>query len=116
VPSFSAVIRALNDLPKPRTCLGCVDPVGIYRRAFHVINFPARKMRTGDLPSFACTIRCKDERAFSGSDQNSDCAHNFLLPLFDRSLFSAIRVLTRSFTNATGNGVSGEKRIVPLLV
>src|SRR5215472_19743 len=57
VPPFAAVVRALNDLPKPATGLRRVDSIGIYRRTFDVINLPAREMRTADLPSFARTIR-----------------------------------------------------------
>src|SRR6266478_5970771 len=116
VPGFSSVIGALNDLAKPRTGLRCVYSARIDRRTFHVINFPTRKMGPADFPTFARAIGCQDERALSCADQNSDCAHDFLLFLFTRSLFSAIRVLTSFFTNATGNGLSGEKRSVPLLV
>src|SRR5262249_10871189 len=65
VPGFSAVIRALDDLAEPAACLRCINAIRIDRRTLHVINFPARKMRTADFPSFARAIRRKDERPFS---------------------------------------------------
>ena len=46
----------------------------------------------------------------------SDGTTGFFLFLFARALFSAIRALSSFFTNATGIGLSGEKRSVPLLV
>ena len=57
VPLFSAVIGTLDDLAEPRTGLRCINPVRIDRRTFYMINFPARKMRAADFPSFARTIR-----------------------------------------------------------
>src|SRR4029450_7462982 len=65
VPFFSAVIRTLNDLTEPRAGLRCINSVRIDWRTFYVINFPARKVRTADLPSFASAIPCQDERPFS---------------------------------------------------
>src|SRR5206468_10146006 len=76
VPRFAAVIRALNDLPKPAAGLRGVDPVRINRRAFHVINFPTRKMRATHLPSFARAIRSQDECALSCANQYSYVAHD----------------------------------------
>src|SRR5947208_2722247 len=78
-PLFSAVIRALNDLAEPRAGLRCINSVWIDWRTFYVINFPARKMRTADFPSFARAIRRQDERSFSCTNQNSNFAHVFLL-------------------------------------
>src|SRR4029077_6104205 len=65
VPGFPAIIGTLNDLPKPSARLRCVDPIGIDRRTFHVVNFPSREMRAADLPSFTRAIRSQDERALS---------------------------------------------------
>ena len=76
VPGFTRVIRPLNNLSKPTTGLRCIDPVGINRRTFHMINLPAREMRAADLPSFTRAIRCQDERAFSCANENSNFAHN----------------------------------------
>ncbi len=49
-PGLPAIIRALDDLPKPGARLRSVDPVRIHRRTLEVINFPAGKMRPVDLP------------------------------------------------------------------
>src|SRR5690348_12174772 len=46
LPSFAAVVRALDQLPKPSARLRQIQPVGIDRRPLQVINLPARKMRT----------------------------------------------------------------------
>ena len=56
LPCFAAVIGALDDLPEPATRLRCVDPVWIYRRSLKVIEFPAREMRTADIPLFALSV------------------------------------------------------------
>src|SRR5207247_2034220 len=79
VPGFSTIIRALNDLTEPATGLRCIDAVRIDWRTLHMINLPARKMRTADLPPFAHAIRCQDKRTFSCTNQNSNFAHVFLL-------------------------------------
>src|SRR4030095_386796 len=63
VPCFAAVIGALNDLSKPGAGLRRVQPVLVNRRTFHVINFPARKMRPVNFPVFPLLVRCQDERA-----------------------------------------------------
>src|SRR5262249_31699578 len=56
VPPFATVVGTLNDLPEPSARLRRVDPVGINRRTFHVINFPTREMRAAYFPSFTRTI------------------------------------------------------------
>ena len=75
IPCFAAVIRALNDLPEPRAGLRGVDSIRISRRPFHMINFPAGKMRPVYLPVFAPCIRGQDEGAFPCSSQYSYHAH-----------------------------------------
>src|SRR6266513_1461971 len=77
VPSFAAIIGALNDLPKPAARLRGIDAIGINRRTFHVINFPPCKMRAANLPTFARAIGCQDERALPCADQYSDVTHGF---------------------------------------
>src|SRR5205814_9493663 len=44
-------------------------------RSFHVINFPAGKMRPVHFPIFALPVRCQDERALTCSSQYSYSAH-----------------------------------------
>src|SRR6266446_751697 len=65
VPGFAAIIGTLNDLPKPSARLRCVNPIGIHRRTFHMVNFPTREMRAAELPPFTRAIRSQDERALS---------------------------------------------------
>src|SRR6266511_3806601 len=79
VPFFSTVIGTLNDLAEPTAGLRCVNAARIDQRTFHVINFPSRKMRTTDFPSFTRAICCQDERSFSCTNYNSNYAHVFLL-------------------------------------
>src|SRR5437773_7710650 len=78
-PGFAAVVGALNDLPKPAARLRRVNAIWVNWRAFHVIDFPTRKMRAVDLPSFAFAVGCQDERTFSCTYQNSYSAHWRLL-------------------------------------
>src|SRR5436189_254999 len=62
-PSLAAIIGALNDLSEPGAGLRRVESVRINRRPLDVINFPTRKVRPADLPSFALAVRGQDERA-----------------------------------------------------
>src|SRR5262249_17992087 len=41
MPRLTAIIRALNDLPKPAAGLRGIDAVGISRRTFQVVHIPA---------------------------------------------------------------------------
>ena len=50
-----AVIGALNDLPKPSAALRRIDSIGINRRSLEMVEFPAREMRTADLPFFSAS-------------------------------------------------------------
>src|SRR6266540_3688266 len=61
VPGFAAVVGALNDLPKPAVRLRPVNEIRVNWRAFHVVDFPTRKMRAASLPSFARTLRGQNE-------------------------------------------------------
>src|SRR5882724_2776280 len=80
MPSLAAVIRALNDLPKPAARLGSVQPIRIRGRSLEMINFPARKVGTADVPPIALPVRRQDERALPCANQYSYSAHNLLLP------------------------------------
>src|SRR5580765_2896084 len=68
MPGFAAVVGALNDLAEPSAGLRGVDAIGIRRRSFEVIHFPAGEERAADVPFFALAIRVKNECAFFGSD------------------------------------------------
>src|SRR5947199_3018213 len=67
IPRFAAVVGTLNDLPEPGARLRRVDPVGINRRTFHVINLPACEVRAANFPSFARAVRRQNERAYPGT-------------------------------------------------
>src|SRR4029453_8863477 len=75
VPLFSAVIGTLDDLAEAPAGLRCINAVRIDRRTFYVINFPARKMRAADFPSFAPPTPCPHEPPFSCTNQNSNATH-----------------------------------------
>ncbi len=84
VPGFAAVIRTLNDLPKPTARLRRVNPIRINGRAFEVIHLPAREVRAADFPILPFAIRCQNERAFLRADQDPDFAHSFCFVLWLR--------------------------------
>src|SRR5207302_10522168 len=62
-PGLAAIIRPLNDLPKPRAGLRDIDPVRIDWWSFRVINFPARKVRPVNLAAFGSLVRGRVERS-----------------------------------------------------
>src|SRR6266536_5722987 len=68
VPGFAAVVGALSDLPKPAARLRPINAIRVNWRTLHVIDFPTRKMRAANLPSFARTIRGHNERALPCAD------------------------------------------------
>src|SRR5439155_24282221 len=53
VPGLPAVVRPLDNLPKPATRLRRVDAVRVDRRGFEMVQFPTPKVRSVDLPIFA---------------------------------------------------------------
>jgi SAM-dependent methyltransferase len=73
--------RALDDLPEPAPRLRGVDAVGVYRRAFHMVDFPAAKVRAADIPLLAFAIGRQHECAFARADEYTNTAHGFLLLL-----------------------------------
>src|SRR5258708_35449413 len=74
-PRFPAVIRPLNDLPKPTAGLRRINPVRIHRRPLEVIHFPPRKMRSTYLPFLPLRIRSKNKRPLPRADQYSYSTH-----------------------------------------
>src|SRR5262245_3751750 len=81
MPGLAAVIRALDDLPKPAAGLRGINAVRFNGRAFEVIHLPARKVWTADVPLFARSVRRENERALSCSHKYSYLAHRLLLPI-----------------------------------
>ena len=78
MPGFAAVVGALNDLAEPAAGLRGVDAVRIGGRSLQVINLPAGKVRSADVPLFALAVGGQNERALVRADQDSYFAH----PLF----------------------------------
>src|SRR5262249_19321084 len=58
MPGFAPVAGSLDDLPKPAAGLGRIDAIGIDRRALHVVDFPAGKQGTLNVPPLALALRC----------------------------------------------------------
>src|SRR5450432_1179215 len=75
LPRLPAVVRALNLLPEPAAGLRRIQPVRVNRRTLHVINFPPRKVRAADFPSFAFSVRGQNERSLSCANQYPYLAH-----------------------------------------
>src|ERR1700733_4290903 len=70
-PRLAAVVGSLQDLAEPAAGLRGIDAVRIHRRTFHVVDFPARKMGTADLPVLTFAVGSKNERAFARPNQNT---------------------------------------------
>src|SRR5579859_4600250 len=81
-PRFATIVGALNHLPEPVARLRGEDAIRINRRAFQVINRPARKKRAVDVPLFALAVRRQNERAFARAHQYAYFAHLRLLVVF----------------------------------
>src|SRR5579871_838863 len=75
LPAFPAVVGPLHNLPAPAARLRRVNAIGVCRRRFHVIQFPARKMRAADLPLFPLAVSGQNKRAFARSHQYAYPAH-----------------------------------------
>src|SRR5262249_35558976 len=56
LPCFAAVTRALDDLSEPTAGLRCIDAIRIGWRSLHMVDFPAGKVRTTDVPLFALAV------------------------------------------------------------
>src|SRR6266704_864376 len=81
-PSFAAIIGSLDNLSEPTAGLRRVEPLRVSRRSLKVVHLPARKVGTTDVPLFALTVRCQDERALSRANQYPYLAHRSLLSSF----------------------------------
>src|SRR5262249_89452 len=77
LPGFAAIIRPLNDLPKPTAGLRREELVWVHGRTLDVVNLPTGKMRSGDLPVLPLAIRRQNESTFPCSDQNSYATHGY---------------------------------------
>ncbi len=79
LPRLSAVVGALDHLPKPARILRRVQPVRVRRGPLDVVDLPAGEVRAADVPLLALRVRRHDERALVCADQYSNPAHSFLL-------------------------------------
>ena len=75
LPRLSAIVGSLHDLPEPTRRLRRVQPIGIGRRAFDVIDLPAAEIRAADLPIVALAVGLDHERAFTRTDEYAHAAH-----------------------------------------
>src|SRR5580700_1728410 len=69
MPRFAAVFGSLNDLPEPTGSLGCINPIRVRGRPFEMVDFPAGKVGTADLPFFPLAVRGKYECALACANQ-----------------------------------------------
>ena len=65
LPGLAAVVGALDDLPEPAARLRGVEPVRVGRGTLEVVDLPAGKMRTADLPFRSLAVGCENERALA---------------------------------------------------
>src|SRR5258708_104486 len=111
-PSLAAVIRALNDLPKPTAGLGCIDAIRAHRRPLGVVHLPAGEVWAADVPLFALAVRGKNESALACANQYPYLAHRSLLlskvrPLLKRTLrFATAKMIFRSHHDLIGTQTS----------
>src|SRR5260370_30510529 len=78
-PSLAAVIRALNDLPKPAAGLRCIDAIRVDRRALQVVHLPAAEVWAPHAPLLQLAVLGKDESALACANQYPYLAHRSLL-------------------------------------
>jgi hypothetical protein len=67
-PGLSTVIGALHHLAKPAAGLRGIQPIRFNGRAFDVINFPTRKVRSVDFPSVPLPISGQNKCTFPGAN------------------------------------------------
>jgi hypothetical protein len=77
-PRLTAVVGALDQLPKPAAGLRRIEPIRINGRSLEVVDLPAAEMGAADVPPFALAVRRQDERALARTHQNPYSAHPFL--------------------------------------
>src|SRR5437764_128196 len=74
-PRVASIVGALQDLAKPSARLRGVEPLGVGRRPFYVVDLPARKVRALDLPGLPAAVRRDHESALAGPDEKANSAH-----------------------------------------
>src|SRR5262249_37411639 len=81
LPRLATVVGALDQLPEPATGLRRIQPIPVSRRALEVVDLPARKVGTTDVPPFALAVRRQDKRTLACTNQYSYSTHPLLLPV-----------------------------------
>src|SRR5262249_28155099 len=59
MPGLTAIVGSLDDLTEPAAGLRRVNALGVDRRAFQVVHFPAGEMRPVDFPVIALAVGCE---------------------------------------------------------
>ena len=80
LPRLAAVVGALDHLPEPAAGLRRIQPIRVGGRSLEVVDLPAGKVGTTDVPPFALAVRRQDERALARANQYPYPAHPSLLP------------------------------------
>src|SRR5581483_909532 len=80
LPSFPAIIRTLNHLPKPTAVLRGIKPLWVSGRPLEMEYLPAGKMGPSNLPLLANSIGSKNEGTLARSDKHTYAAHLSLSP------------------------------------
>src|SRR5437773_2058568 len=80
LPGLAAVVGALDQLPEPAGALRRVQPIRVGGRSLEVVDLPAPKVGTTDVPAFALSVRLEDECALACANQYPYPAHPSLLP------------------------------------
>src|SRR5579864_577745 len=75
MPRFAAVVGTLNDLPEPAGSLGRINAIRVRGRPLEMVDFPAGKVGTADLPFFPLAVRGKNKCALACANQYTDFAH-----------------------------------------
>src|SRR5262245_30106182 len=82
LPRCTTAVGALDQLPKPPGGLRRIQPIWVSRGSLEMVNLPAGKMRTADLPVRAVAVRGQDERTFACTNQDPYVAHCIFLSAF----------------------------------
>src|SRR5439155_20630036 len=79
LPRLAAVVGTLHQLPEPARALRRVQPIRVGRRSREMVDLPASKVGTTDVPPFALSVRLEDESALPRANQYPQSAHRSLL-------------------------------------
>ena len=82
LPRLTAVVGALDQLPEPAAGLRRIQPIRISGRSREVVDLPARKVGTTDVPPLAVAVRRQDERTLAGPRQYPYPGHLYSLLSF----------------------------------